>query len=203
MSGVSSIIQASDTLGKIQSISQQIVSKLNRDCQCVIDAAYITAAQLSCDPQGTTHVIYRARLSSIPRVSSTDLISLLEEWVTSGSASVTLEFIQLSLDPACGVMITSFSDPLCPAVTLEQPNTPTVTVVESSTTTVYIIAGLAAVILAGVILIVVCACAVLIYRSKFSKYSVRSVKYYYHYHKICFLFTVHLHGRVKISSCCY
>lgn len=143
----------------------------------MIDATYITAAQLSCDPQGTTHVIYRARLSSIPRGSSTDLISLLQEWVTTGTASVTLEYIQLNLDPACSVAIDSFNDPFCPtsAITLEQPNTPTVAVVESSTL-VYIIAALAALLAVVILIVVVCTCAYFIYRSKLSrKFNLRSV----------------------------
>lgn len=170
--------QLSDTRDKIESTSQQVASKLNRDCQCMLSAAYITAAQLSCDPKATTHVIYRARLSSTPDTSSTDLVRLLQEWVTSGRASVTLEFVQLTLEPSCIVRIESLSDPICPAptTTSEVPGTSTVVAVEStSNLTVYIIATLAVVAFA-MILIVVVICAFMIYQRRFSgRYNTRSV----------------------------
>ena len=138
---------------------------MNQDCQCAFDAAYITSALLTCDPQGTPHAIFRARLSSFARVNSEDLILLLEDWVSTGSASIVLEFIQLNLDPACSVMIDSFDDPVCisPAVTLDQPNTPTVGVVESSTTMLYTITGLGAALGVGVILAIACVVVCLVY----------------------------------------
>ena len=121
-------MQQIDTLGKIQSTSQQIASRLSRVCdQCMIDSTYITAAAFSCDPQETTHVIYRARLSSTRDVSSTDMITLLQEWVSSGNALVTLDHIQLNLDPTCSVMIVSLSDPICP-VPVTTPDTGTATI---------------------------------------------------------------------------
>ena len=167
---------------KIQSLSQQITLMLSRDCQCLIGAEYITAAQLSCDPQEITHVIYKARLSSTPDVSSADLISLLQEQVTSESTSVTLEHIQLSVDASCTVMINSLNDPICPLLTTtpEVQNTPTVDAEESSSNlTVYIIATLAVVAFTMILIVVSIIASFIIYQRKSSKrYNLRLVKSY-------------------------
>lgn len=155
----------SDTLGKIQSTSQQIALKIKRDCQCTIDAAYITSGRLACDPQETTHVIYRARLSSTPDVSNTGLISFVQQWISGGSASVTLEHVQLNADASCTVVIDSFDDPICPApaVISEPPNLPTANI-----NNLYIIVTLAVVIFA-IVLIAAVVCGIVIYQRKFSR----------------------------------
>ena len=154
-------MQQIDTLEKIQSNSQQIASRLSRVCdQCMIDSSYITAAAFSCDPQETSHVIYRARLSSTRDVSSADMIALLQEWVSSGSALVTLDHIQLNLDPTCSVMIVSLSDPICP-VPVTTPGTSdtetaTIGVEESSSVDImtYLIVAVLAVLVALVVVFV-------------------------------------------------
>ena len=108
-------LQLRNTLGKIQTISEQVASKLSRDCQCSISADYVTDGQLSCDPQVTTDVIFRARLSSTSQVSDADLIVILKEWVTSGGAFVVLEYVQSAVEANCDVLLQSFNDPICPA----------------------------------------------------------------------------------------
>lgn len=127
----------------------------------MIDAAYITSAQLSCDPQETKHVIFRARLSRTPDVSNTQFVAILQEWVTSGSASVTLEHIRLDLDASCNVIINSLNDQICPvpANTPELFNTPTVFAEESGSDSTIIIAILAVVL----VVLLVFACASMIY----------------------------------------
>lgn len=169
-------IQLSETPEKLQMMSQHIALKLNGDCQCMISAAYITAAQLSCDPQETTSVIYRARLSSTPAVSNRALINLLQDWVDSGSASVTLEFIALNLDATCSVAISSLNDPICPApsTVTEQHTSPTGDTGQSSQTITIIVTVTLAVILA----VVVSICGFYLYSSKFwrsRKFKPRSV----------------------------
>ena len=130
----------------------------------MITAAYITASQFSCNSKESTHVIYRARLSSTPSVSSTHLIDFLQEWVITGSASVTLEHIRLNVDSTCNVAISSLDDSICPASTptSEIPNI-TANVKESSSNTSLIIALL---VLVGLMMLVVVVgvCAFLLYQ---------------------------------------
>ena len=163
-------MQRIETVNKIASISQQIAQRVRRDCQCALTTDYITAERLTCDDQETTHVIYRARISSAPDVANTDLINNLQLWVTSGGASVTLESIQLNLDPSCAVLISSFDDPICPAPT--EPTLPTNSLTNASqgldnNIFIYVILGLVVFV---IILIVVLVCAACIWQRHFRKY---------------------------------
>lgn len=160
---------------KIQSTSEQIVSQLKHQCQCMLDTTYITAAQFSCDPQETSSIIYRARLSSTLDTSNTELSSFLENWVTSGAASVTLEHIQLDLRPSCATIISNLNDPICPlpSTTGTPPNTQIADVArETSTFNLYIFigAGLAFIF----VMLIAVICAFVIYHRRFtSRYSGR------------------------------
>ena len=161
-------------------MTQQITSRINRDCQCMLNAAYITEFRFSCDPQEGGHVIYRAQLSSTPSVSSTDLIRLLQEWVTSGSASVTLDFIQLYMDPTCSVMINLLDDPICPAAA----TTSTPPIITKESTSNYLLPILIVVIILIVVMLISCtAIIILILRNKNSTKHhprLRSVLLVYH-----------------------
>lgn len=157
---------------KIQSTSEQITSKLKHECQCMLDATYITAAQLSCDPEETSHIIFRARLSSTPDASNAELSSILENWVTSGAASVTLEHIQLNLDPSCAVVINALNDPICPVpITTEPPNTnqPSISAAREISSNLYIYIG--SVVGFAVVVFIVVICAFVIYHRRFARYN--------------------------------
>ena len=159
---------------KIQSTSEQIVSHLKHECQCVLDATYITAAQFSCDPQETSNIIYRARLSSTLDTSNTEFSSILENWVTSGAASVTVEHIQLDIRLSCAVIISTLNDPICPvSSSTEIPNTPTIDAMKETSTYnlyIYIGAGLGFI----VVMFIAVTCAFVIYHRRFaSRYNVR------------------------------
>ena len=107
-------LQLRNSLEKIQTISEQVASRLSQDCQCSISADYVTNAQLSCDPAVSTDIIFRARLSSTSEVSNIDLIIILREWVRSGAAFIVAENAHLVVDANCEVELLSFNDPVCP-----------------------------------------------------------------------------------------
>ena len=83
------------------------------DCHCTFTSQYITEGFFSCDSKEITHVIYRAKISSTSYTDSETLIGFIQSRVSSGTASLTLDQLQLYLDPSCVVLINSFSDPLC------------------------------------------------------------------------------------------
>lgn len=163
------LIQTIDILEKDNSAGLEIASKLMRDCQCTLNTAYFTEGYFSCDSKEKSHAIYRAKLSSTVSVTSSRLIELLQEWVSSGTASLTLDNIQLYLDPSCKVEIDSFSDPLC---SFEVPTTETSdekslteqkTQTTSNNITTYIIIILVVVAVAMVMIVVV-ICALFIFQ---------------------------------------
>lgn len=170
-------IQLNGTIDKIQSISQQIVSKLNQDCQCGITTAYITAAQLSCDPKEIAHAIYRAQLSSTQNINSTDLASALQQWISSGSASITVDHVQLNLEMSCNAVIDSFSDPVCSAPVPTTERAPVISSAGQVTngSSSGVTTALISVIIIAVILISVVILAFVIYQRVTSsgKYNLR------------------------------
>ena len=157
-------LQFANTFEKVQSISEQVAKKLDQDCQCSISPAYLTAAQLSCDPKEKSDIIFRARLSSTQIVSDADLINILRAWVTSGKGSATLDFIQYSFDSNCEVLIQTFSDPICPAsVVPSETSTTDIAKSKESSSTVNIIWPIVGAIVGGVVLILVVIIAIQIF----------------------------------------
>lgn len=102
-----------DILDKANTAALEMTSKLVKECQCALSISYFTEGYFSCDSKEISHVIYRAKLSSTVDTSSSKFIELLQGWVSSGTSSLTLDHLQLYLDPSCEVEINSFSDPLC------------------------------------------------------------------------------------------
>ena len=157
-------LQSENTIKKVQTISETVASKLSEDCQCSISAAYISAAQFLCDPKESKDIIFRAQLSSTSAVSNLDLVIILQEWVASGRASVTMNYIQFNFDVACKVLLQSFSDPICPSsvVTSETPTT-VKDVVPQGSSAVNIVWPIVGAIVGGVVLILVVIIAIQIF----------------------------------------
>ena len=160
-------MQHTNGFEKIQSISEQVATIINRECHCQITAAYITSAKLSCDPQETTDVIFRARLSSTPKVSDTNMINFLHNWIMSGIASLTIQHVDLDVDSACDILIDSFSDPVCskaPPITFTTSG-PVVSIASASGES-NIIGALVGTILVAIVIIVVVILALHIFKHR-------------------------------------
>ena len=163
------VLQLRDTLDKVQFISGEVASELRRRCQCSVSAAYITAAQLSCDPQISDDVIFRAILSSTTAVSDTEFISILQEWVTSKTAKVAVGGVSLNIDAMCQVLLQSFSDPVCPSSTSIESTTFGPKVDESSSSTLNIVAPIVGAIAGAVVLILIVIIAIQIFNRRHNK----------------------------------
>ena len=68
---------------------------------------------------------YRARLEGTSETDSDSLISLIEDWVRGGGASVIVTGILMTVDSHCSVAISSLSEPECSPA---QPVTPSAVV---------------------------------------------------------------------------
>lgn len=67
----------------------------------------------ACYPEFPSYVTYRARIEGTSERNSSSLISLIEEWVRGGGASIIVNGVLLTIDPTCSVVISSFGDPEC------------------------------------------------------------------------------------------
>jgi len=134
--------------------------EIEKLCQCGFTSEDLTEGEFQClsDPEEVT---YRARLSSTTRASSSDIIADIEEWVTSGEASLVVQGVRRPLDSTCHpIAVESFSAQDCGPTTDEPPpTTDEATGTGSSDTqsdnTAAIVGGVVAVILGVTIAITV------------------------------------------------
>ena len=89
-------------------ITNAVLEVLTDSCP---DCGDVTIDQelFTCFPTYHTRVTYRARIEGTSETESTHLVSLLEEWVTSGEARITVAEIQMNVDPKCLVAIPSLT----------------------------------------------------------------------------------------------
>ena len=162
---------------KLQDILKETAATLEPQCQCQVRTTYITDAEVSCPPERSTDVIFRARLNSAPYVSDLELITYLQHWVSSGTATVLVETSRLDVDPMCPTLIQSFNDPLCSAVTEPTEVPTTVEILQpDSTPLIGIVGPIIGALFAGVLLIVIIIIGIQIFKcfSRSKHYPIRS-----------------------------
>ena len=108
------------------------------------------------------------------------MISLLLNWITSGTASLTIQHVDLDIDLACDVLIDSFSAPVCSKAPPTTFTTQAVSVASGEISAVSnIIGALVGTILVAIVIILVMICALHIvkHRGQLIKPSRRLVLY--------------------------
>ena len=123
-----------------------MVEELREQCQCDFQEDGIANAGFRCFPESPAAVTFRAKISESLSLSATQLVSVLEAWVSSGDM-VLVQTQLLSVDNSCAAFISSFSEEEC-----IRPSTPA-----SGTNTT-----LVSVVVPVVIVLVIAAIAVLI-----------------------------------------
>ena len=93
-----------------------IIQELNgRVCpSCGLTVPNIRNDEFSCHGGLTNRIVYRAMIIGTDTYSAPSLVSLIQSWVTSGSASVTVFSTRLRLDMDCAAFLDTFNDPDCP-----------------------------------------------------------------------------------------
>ncbi len=146
----------------------EMTAKLTSDCRCTLSSDYFTDGSFSCDSKEETHAIYRAKLSSTDATSSSKFIEILQGWVTSGRASLTLDNLQLYLDQSCEVEINSFNDPLCsyegPSTKPPDKETAGLMASDSGNNTIVIVAVIVGVFALLFVLVIVVVCALFMFQ---------------------------------------
>ena len=109
---------------------------------------------LLCDTQNPTQAVYRAQVFNFGSISSTQIVSWIEEWVLNG-ASVTSGPILVTFDPTCPVLLNSINDEICQLPMTTSPSTPT----KQSTSSLGVIIGSA---IAGGCIVFICVVVIII-----------------------------------------
>ena len=90
---------------------------------CGISKDIIDRQSFSCFEESLSFVTYRARLEGTSEADSGFLISLIEDWVRRGGASVIVTGILMRIDSNCPVVISSFGETECSKPTPPVPTT--------------------------------------------------------------------------------
>ena len=86
--------------------------ELEKLCQCQVTTNSIDRESFLCFDQSEMSVSYRAQLSGTSETDGDSLISLLEDWVSSGP-TIRVRGVLMKVDATCAVTISDFSDNTC------------------------------------------------------------------------------------------
>lgn len=117
----------------IVSIRSSIVQAMaNRLCNsCDITPSVVQNDTLLCDRTALDYAVYHGRVVGTGRLSSRSMLTFLEDWVLSNTASVTVDNGLYALDFTCPAQLDS---PEAPACSVEPTTVPPTTVSTSTTT---------------------------------------------------------------------
>ena len=129
-------------------------------CDCGFLDSFIANETLLCDTQNRTQAVYRAQVFNFDSISSTQIVSWIEEWVLN-ETSVMYGSSLVTFDPTCPVPLNSINDNICqlPMSSSIPSPTPTITIIQSSSILIYIAGGVSA---AGCILFISCIIVIVI-----------------------------------------
>ena len=107
---------------------------------CGLTAANIKNDEFSCRGGLTNQIVYRAMIIGTDVYSAPGLVSLMESWVASGTASISALSLRLHLDSNCRTSLDTLNEPDCfleveTTTTTDTSTTTTVTSDEVITTT--------------------------------------------------------------------
>ena len=164
------MFQQVSTKHSIKSFFRSVVADtVTDDCDCGFLDSFITNETLLCDTQNPTQAVYRAQVFNFGSISSTQIVSWIEDWVLNG-ASVIYGSSLVTFDPTCPVPLNSFNDEICKQSVTISTLTPTPTIVKtmqsSFSIVLLVIAGSIALGLIVFICIIIMIVMIVCYRIK-------------------------------------
>ena len=96
---------------KLEDITRALLQELTGG----ITSDIIDRQSFTCYPESPTHVTYRARLEGTSETDSGSLISLIEDWVGSGTGIIVTGVLMI-VDSECSVAISSLTEGECSSI---------------------------------------------------------------------------------------
>ena len=93
-------------------IRSAVVDTVIDNCECGFLDSFIAQEMLLCDTQNPTQAVYRAQVFNFGSISSTEIVSWIEDWVLN-EASVTSGPILVTFDPTCPAQLNSINEEIC------------------------------------------------------------------------------------------
>ena len=105
--------QGGETTERLNLFENGLVNELNRLCSCGLTVANLKDSVFSCANGLILQAVYRARILGTDNYSCRDLVSLIQSWITNGSASIYVGNFRFQLDPSCPSSLDSPFSPDC------------------------------------------------------------------------------------------
>ena len=104
-------------------MNKQIFDYLKKECNCSFTDANIETGFFSCG-QKDHQIIYWAHILGTANYSATDLVTLLQNWIQTNRAFVTLNNFRMQLDPTCPTKLDTLDDQECPIIDITTTSPP-------------------------------------------------------------------------------
>lgn len=130
---------------------QEQVARL---CTCAFLPQHISLGELQCFGD-SPEVTYRAKINGTASWTSLAVLAIVEEWISSGTASILVQGFRFELDASClPIAIDSFVDPQCRGT----PSPSTDTAAETDNTLIFVGGAFAVVLFTAIAVIFVTVC---------------------------------------------
>ena len=116
-----------------------------------------------CNPESPSFLTYRARLEGTSETDSGSLVSLIEDWVRGGEASLIMTGVLMTVDSHCSVAISSLRQPQCPPSHTDMPAVERSSDEEPAQVSDAIIGGVVAVVIALIIAITIAIVIIIVF----------------------------------------
>ena len=128
------LFQDCDLAAKDRDLIENLVEAVASRCDCDFSKDHITSRVFQCFPSSPQTVTYHGQVHRVQDTSVTELISDIQEWVSTG-VSIPVQFLPVSISEFCQ---TSSSTPVeqCPGDTMPSalpPSVMTMSPVEATT----------------------------------------------------------------------
>ena len=93
------------------------INSVNKQCpHCELEHTNITDREFQCFPGTPNQVTFRGKVHDRAQVTAREVITYIEQWITSSDNMVILpvHHARLNINSTCVVLLASFDDPECP-----------------------------------------------------------------------------------------
>ena len=101
-----------DTSQKLGDVTAAVLENMQDLCQCGFVRDRITSEAFRCFPASLQAVTYRAILHGTANITSSELISMAEQWTAKG-VGIIIQQILLEVDGSCTVALSSIVEEEC------------------------------------------------------------------------------------------
>ena len=147
---------------KLAEITGAVEEELSGSCQCQITTDSIDEESFACSAASPNSVTYRARLSGTSERDSAFLISLIEDWVSTGP-TIRVRGMLIWVGEKCSTAISDLSEGVC-------SNS------EAQTSTGAVVGGVTAVVVVLVVAVAVVVIIALILRHRCGHISLQTAQ---------------------------